>query len=400
MKLSKLSQSYLSSKKISLIKVPPKILQFGTGILLRGLPDYFIHNANQHNVFNGSVVVVKSTINGSIDDFKIQNNLFTHFISGIKNGEKIQNYFINQCIYEVLEAQKDWHKILEYATTDSIEIIISNVTEKGLAIENNDNISTTPNSYPAKLVSILYTRWKHFKGAENKGLIILPTELISKNGTLLKQLVLELALKHKLTPEFIEWIQHSNEFCNTLVDRIVTSFKPLKNALDYSDSLQINSEPFALWAIEIHNKKNIKKLTFTEVNQEIIITQNIEKYTELKLRILNATHTIMCGICLIANIESVYQALQNNKIKTLFINLIFKEIIPCITYQSTISVVEAEDFAHKIMERFSNPFSEHQWESISFNFEEKMKNRVCYLIEKYIKIYNKFPKIMGLGFAS
>ena len=38
--------------------LPDKILQFGTGVLLRGLPDYFVEKANREGVFNGRIVVV------------------------------------------------------------------------------------------------------------------------------------------------------------------------------------------------------------------------------------------------------------------------------------------------------------------------------------------------------
>ena len=44
-----------------LFELPEKVLQFGTGVLLRGLPDYFIDKANRQGIFNGRVVVVKST---------------------------------------------------------------------------------------------------------------------------------------------------------------------------------------------------------------------------------------------------------------------------------------------------------------------------------------------------
>lgn len=44
-----------------IFELPEKILQFGTGVLLRGLPDYFIDKANKQGIFNGRVVVVKST---------------------------------------------------------------------------------------------------------------------------------------------------------------------------------------------------------------------------------------------------------------------------------------------------------------------------------------------------
>ena len=41
------------------LQLPEKVLQFGTGVLLRGLPDYFIDKANRQGIFNGRVVVVK-----------------------------------------------------------------------------------------------------------------------------------------------------------------------------------------------------------------------------------------------------------------------------------------------------------------------------------------------------
>ena len=46
-----------------------KVLQFGTGVLLRGLPDYFIDKANSEGRFNGRIVVVKSTGSGDTKIF-------------------------------------------------------------------------------------------------------------------------------------------------------------------------------------------------------------------------------------------------------------------------------------------------------------------------------------------
>ena len=60
-----------------LFNLPEKVLQFGTGVLLRGLPDYFIDKANRQHLFNGRVVVVKSTSSGGTDAFKSSDGLFT-----------------------------------------------------------------------------------------------------------------------------------------------------------------------------------------------------------------------------------------------------------------------------------------------------------------------------------
>ncbi len=57
--------------------LPEKVLQFGTGVLLRGLPDYFIDKANKQGLFNGRIVVIKSTSSGTTDEFARQDGLYT-----------------------------------------------------------------------------------------------------------------------------------------------------------------------------------------------------------------------------------------------------------------------------------------------------------------------------------
>ncbi|HET9744891.1 MAG TPA: altronate oxidoreductase, partial [Chitinophagaceae bacterium] len=54
-------QNNLEIPGMKLFELPEKVLQFGTGVLLRALPDYFIDKANKQGIFNGRVVVVKST---------------------------------------------------------------------------------------------------------------------------------------------------------------------------------------------------------------------------------------------------------------------------------------------------------------------------------------------------
>ena len=67
----------------------------------------------------------------------------------------------------------------------------------------------------------LYQRFKIFNGDASKGMIIIPTELISGNADKLLSIVLELAHQNGLEIAFIDWLENANEFCNSLVDRIV-----------------------------------------------------------------------------------------------------------------------------------------------------------------------------------
>src|SRR5690606_1328308 len=112
-----------------------KILQFGTGVLLRALPDYYLQKANDAGIFEGSVVVVKTTDQGDLSSFERQNYLFTHVIQGIGNGQKYQSSFINSTISRILKASENWASVLACAEDPDIRVIISNVTEQGLVYQ-------------------------------------------------------------------------------------------------------------------------------------------------------------------------------------------------------------------------------------------------------------------------
>src|SRR5690242_4276903 len=74
----------------SVFELPEKVLQFGTGVLLRGLSDYFIDKANRQGIFNGRIVVVKSTTQGDTSAFDKQDGLYTLCVRGIEHGQKVE----------------------------------------------------------------------------------------------------------------------------------------------------------------------------------------------------------------------------------------------------------------------------------------------------------------------
>src|SRR5436190_13319856 len=93
--LSQLNGAIKSKPGENLFELPEKVLQFGTGVLLRGLIDYFIDKANRQGVFNGRVVVVKSTSTGDTSDFDKQDGLYTLCVRGFQNGETVEENIIN-----------------------------------------------------------------------------------------------------------------------------------------------------------------------------------------------------------------------------------------------------------------------------------------------------------------
>lgn len=386
-------------------KLPEKVLQFGTGVLLRGLPDYFIDKANRQGVFNGRVVVVKSTNRGGTDEFAEQDGLYTIHNKGIQNGKEVQDTIISSAISRVLNASENWEEILSVGVSPELQVVISNTTEVGIVLKENDSLTALPpDSFPAKLTSLLHKRFLQFNGDPTKGLVILPTELISDNGAKLKEIVLQLAQINKLGDDFTNWLSTSNYFCNTLVDRIVPGKLPLEEQkqadkeLGYADDLAIMTEPFRLWAIESDNARVSEILSFAKVDDGVVIAPDIWKFKELKLRLLNGTHTFSCALAILCGFETVKEAMQNDDFLR-YLRLLMDEIVSTIVGEE-ISEKEARDFASSVVDRFSNPFLNHQWLSISFNYTSKMEMRNAALLEGFFHKHQSVPQYMALGFAA
>jgi tagaturonate reductase len=385
----------------NIFELPEKVLQFGTGVLLRGLPDYFIDKANRQGIFNGRVAVVKST-NGPTSEFDAQDNLYTLCIRGISNGEFVSENIISSAISRVISANEDWNAILEIAKSKDLEIIVSNTTEVGIQLVEESIRQNPPVSFPAKVLAVLHKRFQTL-GSTAAGLVIIATELIPENGKKLGSIVLELAKFNKLSDDFIAWLQSENTFCNSLVDRIVpgkpdaANLAKLQDELGYEDHLLSMSEPYSLWAIE-GDAKVAEVLSFAKVDEGVVIAEDIEIYRELKVRLLNGTHTLTSGIAYLSGINLVKDAMQNEEIKAYIDAVMANEIAPAIPYQVT--EAETTKFAGTVKDRFANPSIEHLWLNITFQYSMKMKIRILPLLLNHYQLFNNVPENIAFGFAA
>ena len=407
MKLSKYTLKNIVSDNIvvpntPLFELPEKVLQFGTGVLLRALPDYFIDKANRQGIFNGRIVVVKSTTQGGPGEFDKQDSLYTLCVRGIQQGQTIEENIINSSISRVLSAANQWEQILECAHNQNMQVIISNTTEVGIQLVNEDIRRHPPVSYPGKLLAFLYERFQAFGGSEFSGMVIIPTELISDNGKKLESIILELAHLNGLEESFIEWLENHNHFCSSLVDRIVpgrpdaATLSSLEAELGYSDQLLIMSEVYRLWAIEGNEQvKNV--LSFAAADEGVIIAPDITIYKELKLRLLNGTHTLSCGLAFLAQLISVKDAMDNETMSSFMNELMLNELAPAIPYKVAPGV--AADFGSKVLDRFRNPMIKHLWINITVQYTSKIKMRILPLLLSHYRQNKSAPELIALGFA-
>lgn len=397
--LSKISE--VNVPDASIFSYPEKVLQFGTGVLLRALPDYFIDKANKQGLFKGRVVVVKSTDSDS-SAFDRQDGLYTVCVRGIEDGVAVSEDIINASISRVISAASAWDEVLICASNPSLEIILSNTTEVGIQLVDDDVFAAPPVSFPGKLLAFLHARFKAFNGASDKGMVIVPTELIPDNGAKLKGIVFALAEQNGLEETFVSWLNSSNHFCNSLVDRIVPG-KPTKDMCDqletqlgYQDELLTMSEVFRLWAIEGDDQVR-SVLSFAGADAGMVIVPDITQFKELKLRLLNGTHTFNCGVAYLAGFARTRDAVTDPIYASFVREMMHQEIAGAIPYEMDVAL--KADFANSVFDRFCNPYVDHQWLSITMQYTSKMKMRNIPLLLHHYKHARSVPKRMAAGFA-
>ena len=390
---------------VSFFSLPEKVLQFGTGVLLRALPDFIIDKANKKRFFNGRIVIVKSTGSGDTNAFNKQDGLYTVCIRGIDEGKKVEENHIISSVSRVLSASNEWDAVLETAANPQMQVIISNTTEVGITLIKDNVHATPPQSFPGKLLSFLYRRFKIFNGDVTKGMVVIPTELIPGNADKLFSILKELAHQNNLETSFLDWLENANYFCNSLVDRIVPGKPPLdeqeriEDKFGYKDDLMIISEAYALWAIQADDEKIKDILSFASEDEGVVIAGDISKFRELKLRLLNGPHTFSCGLAWLAGFKMVKDAMADEYFSGFIKQLMFDEIIPAIT-SDAINKNDAAIFAAKVLDRFRNDFINHQWLSICLQYSSKMRLRNIDVIVNYIHRFDTIPSHMALGMAA
>ena len=382
-------------------KLPIKIVQFGEGNFLRAFIGYAFQELNKAVDFNAGIAVVQPIDKGMVNMLNDQDGLYSLFMKGVTKGEEIQDIELITNIVKGINPFENFKEYLNLAKEESLEFIISNTTEAGIAYVASDLPNMQPpSSFPAKLTVLLHERFKHYNGDKSKGLTIIPCELINYNADTLKEIILKYISNWNLSDDFKTWILESNTFHNTLVDRIVPGYPKDEidayNAqLDYKDNLVVAAETFLLWVIE--GGDDLKaKLPFNKTKLDVKIVDNMQPYRTRKVRILNGAHTGIFSLSYLHGNRTVKETVDDAFTGKFVNDAVFSEIIETLDLDKN----ELNSFADEIFDRFRNPFIVHNLSSLALNAVSKFKVRVLPSLLEYVDIHKKLPNHLTFAFAA
>lgn len=381
---------------------PVKVLQFGEGNFLRAFVDYFLDIANEKAGFNGSIVLVKPIELGTLfPAFKEQDYRYTVMLRGLVDGEAVEQTRVITSVSDAVDAYADYDRYAAYAKCDTLRFVVSNTTEAGIVLDESDRLELCPpKTYPGKLCKFLFERAEHFDYAADKGLVILPVELIDDNGIQLRRCVKELAKIWKLGERFEKWLDEACVFTSTLVDRIVTGYprgeaEAIWQKIGYEDNIIVTAEPFGLWVIE--SEKDIsKELPLPSIGLPVVFTDNQKPYKQRKVRILNGAHTSFVPAAFQCGYDIVLDAMNDPMILNFMQKTLYDEVIPTLTLDKA----DLMAFAEAVTGRFKNPFIKHALLAICLNSVSKWRARCMPSLLIYVEKMGKLPEHLTFSLAS
>jgi tagaturonate reductase len=378
------------------------VLQFGTGMLLRSLCAAGVDGANCAGRFHGRIVVVQSTSQGNAHALNAQDGLFTLVERGWQAGTRVERSRLIGAISRALVADTEWQAVREAVARPELQVIVSNVTEAGFRLDGDvarigGRGKRAPAGFPAKLTDVLHTRFERLP--DGPPLHVIPTELVPDNGPRLAAMIDQVASRSGA--RFREWLSTHVRFCSSLVDRITTGAPPdtraaLESSLGYTDALLTITEPYALWAIEADPAALRATFPIDAAPDAVVFASDIGMYRERKVRLLNGLHTALAPLALLAGVPTVREAAAHARLGPFLERVLFDELVP----GTDVPAAAARAFAAMVVERFRNPWLEHEWRVIATDQTTKMRVRVAPAIERFVARERRVPEGLAVACAA
>ena len=292
---------------------------------------------------------------------------------------KQQDVTVVGSMLDYLATSTDGYAAVINAVVDSrCKIVTLTITEHGYLQDHNGDLNLLNPAVindlacpeqPKSVYGLLYSALKarHDNGLES--FTIMSCDNLPCNGNLVKKLLLQFI--SRLDADLANWVEASTSFPNTMVDRITPKTTDvhleLLRDMGIEDQWPVVAEDYSSWIVE-DNFTTCPPLE--EVG--VVFTKDVKDYEEIKLFLLNAGHSAIAYLALIAGIEHVDEAMANDRIAAYAKNYM-KLIIPVLPQ---IPDMDINNYINTLLSRFSNPHIKDQIARLASHGHAKITNFV------------------------
>ncbi|NED94820.1 mannitol dehydrogenase family protein [Phytoactinopolyspora alkaliphila] len=279
-------------------------------------------------------------------------------------------------------AAVDPQPIIDALTSPDVHAVTLTVTEKGYRLDGGrlrldgeidaDLAGRPPETVVGQLVRGLQGRAVHGAGP----IALISCDNLSDNGVVLSRLVRDFAERlsgpdAEVTREYIE---RQTTFPSTMVDRIVPATADADRAeahrlLTVRDDAAVVAEPFTQWVISdefLGPRPAWEKAGAT-------LTTDVAGYERVKLRLLNATHSLIAYLGALAGYRTIADALADPLIERAARTLIEQDTIPTLTAPDGLDLAA---YSEDVLSRFANPALGHRTAQVGMDGSQKLPQRI------------------------
>ncbi|HEV7885379.1 MAG TPA: mannitol dehydrogenase family protein [Solirubrobacteraceae bacterium] len=218
----------------------------------------------------------------------------------------------------------------------------------------------------------LQRRWRE----HGEPLAIVSCDNVPRNGEHTRGLVLELAalLPEPDAADLHAWIERSIGFPSTMVDRIVPATRPEHRAraaelLGRHDAAPVTAEPFSMWVLEDRFPAGRPRWEVAGA----VFSDEVERYEQLKLRLLNATHSLVAYLGLLAGDRAIAGAIARPEIRAAAEYVIDADLRPTLEAPDGVDVPRYVD---ALFARFANAALDHRTCQVASDGSAKLPARI------------------------
>ncbi|GAB3480594.1 mannitol dehydrogenase family protein [Marinomonas epiphytica] len=356
-----------------------KIVHLGFGAFHRAHQGVYTDLANQESQSDWGIYGINLFRKGPLsEEFAAQNNL----MSLIERSQQGSTNRVIRCFTGAMNISDQGIKAaLAKLCEPQVAIVSLTITEKGYCLSPNGQLNLENDlikadlKHPREPISAIGIICEALRIRKVQGLSpfsVLSCDNIPENGVKTKSALIQFA--NQLDAELAHWVESQVSFPSTMVDRIVPamdeqSFQSIADTFGKKDPFGLISESFKQWVIEDQFCAGRPAWELAGAS----LVKDVVPYEEMKLRMLNGSHSFLAYVGSLCGHEYIYQCMQDSELKAITFQLMTQEQASSLDPQLD---VDLQIYAKSLIERFSNPHILHKTSQIAMDGSQKLPPRV------------------------
>ena len=355
----------------------PGIVHLGLGAFHRAHQAVYTEDAIERSAGDWGIIGVSLRSGDVAQQLRPQEGLYS-VLSEDDNGAQLR---VVGVVVDVLVAPEQPEQVVAAIARQAIKVITLTITEKGYALAadgcsldvQHPQIShdlANPQQ-PQSALGFLALGLQQRLAAGGAPVTIISCDNLAANSERLRTLLQ--AYLRACFPEVLPWLAQSVCFPCSMVDRIVPAMTAQRRTrqaqqLGVLDEAAVSTETFTQWIIE--DKFAAARPDWAGVGVQLVSA--IAPFENIKLRLLNATHSAIAYLGLVAGLETVDQVMADQPLSLFVHTLMTRDLMPALEAPAGFDM---DAYARQLLARFKNPGLEHRCAQIAMDGSEKIRQR-------------------------